>query len=65
MRGIYPKPIMIEADIYSNPALISIEHEGVTWHSAEQYYQAAKFTDEEIVDKIRRRRNPHLCAALG
>jgi ribA/ribD-fused uncharacterized protein len=56
---------MIEVDIYSNLAVIPIRIDGETWHSAEQYYQAAKFTDVAIIDKIKACENPYLCAALG
>ena len=35
---------MMDEDIYSNLALIPFTLAGFTWHSAEQYFQAAKFT---------------------
>ncbi|MDP0495236.1 MAG: NADAR family protein [Verrucomicrobiota bacterium JB024] len=56
---------MIEEDIYSNLAVVPIQIDGEIWHSAEQYYQAAKFTDAAIIDKIKACENPYLCAALG
>ena len=58
------RPI-IEQDPYSNLALIPFQLDGQTWNSAEQYYQAAKFTDAEIIEKIRTCKTPHRCAALG
>ncbi|MGE9291998.1 MAG: NADAR family protein [Puniceicoccales bacterium] len=56
---------MIEQDIYSNLSVIPIEIDGYQWHSAEQYYQAEKFTDAAIIDRIKACENPYLCAALG
>ena len=49
---------MIEEDIYSNLAVIPFTLDEITWHSAEQYFQAAKFTDNEIIDKIKACSNP-------
>ncbi|WP_320043615.1 NADAR family protein [uncultured Desulfobacter sp.] len=56
---------MFEQDLYSNLATIPITIDSFTWHSAEQYYQASKFTDEEIITKIKECSNPFLCAAIG
>lgn len=56
---------MIEEDIYSNLATIPITLDAFTWHSAEQFYQASKFTDEAIITKIKNCSNPFLCAAMG
>lgn len=56
---------MIEEDIYSNLAAIPITMDSFSWHSAEQFYQASKFTDEAIITKIKECSNPFLCAAIG
>ncbi len=56
---------MIEEDMYSNLAVIPFELDGWVWNSAEQYFQAAKFTDEEIVTAIKNETNPYRTAALG
>ncbi|NDY74346.1 Swarming motility protein YbiA [Desulfobacter hydrogenophilus] len=56
---------MIEEDIYSNLAAIPITIDSFTWHSAEQFFQASKFTDEAIITKIKECSNPFLCAAIG
>lgn len=56
---------MIEEDIYSNLAVIPITLDSFTWHSAEQFYQASKFTDEKIIIKIKECPNPFRCAAIG
>lgn len=42
----------MDEDIYSNLALIPFTLAGFTWYSAEQYFQAAKFTDAEIIQRI-------------
>lgn len=56
---------MIEEDLYSNLAAIPITLDSFTWHSAEQFYQASKFTDEAIIKKIKACQNPFRCAAIG
>ena len=56
---------MIEEDIYSNLATIPITIDSFTWHSAEQFFQASKFTDEAIITKIKECSNPFLCATMG
>lgn len=56
---------MMDEDIYSNLALIPFTLAGFTWHSAEQYFQAAKFTDAEIIQRIQACPNPFRCASLG
>ena len=56
---------MIEQDIYSNLALIPVTIDSFTWHSAEQFYQASKFTDEVIITRIKGCSNPFQCAAIG
>ena len=56
---------MIEEDLYSNLAAIPITLDPFTWHSAEQFYQASKFTDEAIIKKIKACQNPFQCAAIG
>lgn len=52
-------------DIYSNLAVIPFTIDGFIWHSAEQFYQASKFTDETIIMKIKNCPNPFKCAAIG
>ena len=56
---------MIEEDIYANLAAIPITIDSFTWHSAEQFFQASKFTDETIITKIKKCSNPFLCATIG
>lgn len=56
---------MIEEDIYSNLAAIPFTIDAFTWHSAEQFYQASKFTDESIIMEIKNCPNPFRCAAIG
>lgn len=56
---------MIEQDIYSNLSVIPFTIDSFTWHSAEQFYQASKFTDQEIIMKIKGCSNPFRCAAMG
>ncbi|MGD9210356.1 MAG: NADAR family protein [Desulfobacteraceae bacterium] len=56
---------MIDEDIFSNLAVIPFTLDGFTWHSAEQFFQAAKFTDNEIIQKIKSCENPFRCAAIG
>lgn len=56
---------MIEEDLYSNLAVIPFTMDAYTWNSAEQFYQASKFTDELIILKIKNCSNPFLCAAIG
>ena len=55
----------MDEDIYSNLALIPFTLAGFTWHSAEQYFQAAKFTDAAIIQRIQECQNPFRCASLG
>ena len=56
---------MTEEDIFSNLAIIPFSLAGFTWHSAEQFFQAAKFTDDEIIEKIKACESPFRCAAIG
>lgn len=56
---------MTEEDIFSNLAFIPFNLDGFTWHSAEQFFQAAKFTDDEIIQKIKACDSPFRCAAIG
>lgn len=56
---------MIEEDIYSNLAVIPFIIDSFTWNSAEQFYQASKFTDDVIIQKIKDCQNPFRCAAIG
>lgn len=56
---------MIEEDFYSNLAVIPFSLAGFTWHSAEQFFQAAKFTDDEIIQKIKSCNSPFRCVAIG
>lgn len=56
---------MVEEDLYSNLAVIPFTLDAFTWHSAEQFYQASKFTDELIIQKIKACSSPFRCAALG
>jgi ribA/ribD-fused uncharacterized protein len=56
---------MIEEDIYSNLAVIPFTIDSFTWHSAEQFYQASKFTDQSIIMTIKDCPNPFRCAAIG
>jgi predicted NAD-dependent protein-ADP-ribosyltransferase YbiA (DUF1768 family) len=56
---------MTDEDIFSNLAVISFTIANFTWHSAEQFYQAEKFTDDEIIQKIKACDSPFRCAAIG
>ncbi|GEM_PF-1474536 len=56
---------MLEEDIYSNLAVIPFTLDAFTWHSAEQFYQASKFTDELIITRIKDCTSPFQCAAIG
>jgi len=56
---------MAGEDPYSNLSMIPFELDGWVWNSAEQYYQAAKFSDPGIISDIRTSGNPYRCAALG
>lgn len=52
-------------DVFSNMAPYAIVIDGVRWPTSEHYYQAMKFTDASIREKIRRVQNPFVAAAVG
>ena len=49
----------------SNFAPPGIEMDGVFWQTVEHYYQAQKFTDADMRDRIRRAASPKDARALG
>ena len=50
---------------FSNFARFPIEIDGVVWPSTEHYYQAQKFTDLELQEKIRSAKNPVIAKKLA
>ncbi len=56
---------MTEEDIFFFLSVIPFSFAGFTWYFAVQFFQAAKFTDEEIIQKIKTCESPFRCAAIG
>jgi ribA/ribD-fused uncharacterized protein len=50
---------------FSNFALFPITIEGVVWPSSEHYYQAQKFFDPTLQEKVRNAETPYLAAQIG
>ena len=50
---------------FSNFALFPIVIDGVDWPTSEHYYQAHKYTDPEIMEKVRRAKTPMEAALMG
>lgn len=50
---------------FSNFALFPITVEGVTWPSSEHFYQAHKFQDHDLQEKVRAAASPFLAAQMG
>jgi hypothetical protein len=50
---------------FSNFAPFPIELDGQSWPSAEQYYQAQKFTDAALQEKIRTAKKPVIAKKLA
>jgi ribA/ribD-fused uncharacterized protein len=50
---------------FSNFALFPIMIEGLIWPSSEHYYQAQKFFDNDLKEKIRAAESPFLAAQIG
>jgi ribA/ribD-fused uncharacterized protein len=50
---------------FSNFAPFPIEIDGVAWPSTEHYYQAQKFTDPELQEKIRNAAKPVIAKKLA
>ena len=50
---------------FSNFALFPITIDGVVWPSNEHYYQAQKFLDQNLKDKVRNATTPYLAAQIG
>jgi ribA/ribD-fused uncharacterized protein len=76
---VYPKTPIIDyqsevldfysvKDLYgefSNFALFPINIEGVIWPSSEHFYQAHKFLDHDLQEKVRAAASPFLAAQIG
>jgi ribA/ribD-fused uncharacterized protein len=50
---------------FSNFALFSITVKNIIWPSSEHYYQAQKFIDLELQEKVRLAPTPYLAAKIG
>jgi ribA/ribD-fused uncharacterized protein len=50
---------------FSNFALFSITVDGVKWPTSEHYYQAHKYTDPELMEKVRMAESPMDAATIG
>ncbi|MFN3197428.1 MAG: NADAR family protein [Bradymonadia bacterium] len=50
---------------FSNFAEYPIRLAGKTWSSVEHYFQAMKFKDKALQEKVRRTRTPSLAARMG
>lgn len=50
---------------FSNFALFPIEVEGLSWPSSEHYYQAQKFHEVELKERVRAAASPFLAAQIG
>lgn len=50
---------------FSNFSAYPIELDGKTWPTSEHYFQAQKFTDEQIIENIRTTLNPMTIAQIG
>jgi ribA/ribD-fused uncharacterized protein len=50
---------------FSNFAAFPIELDGLRWPTTEHYYQAQKFTDEELRQKIRKAEKPIIAKKLA
>ncbi len=75
----YPptSPILYEAEIldfysvknaygeFSNFALFPLVIDGVDWPTSEHYYQAHKYTDPELMERVRQAKTPMEAALMG
>lgn len=52
-------------DLLSNMADCPIVIDGVAWPTSEHYYQAMKFADPALRERIRAATSPYLAAAIG
>lgn len=62
MKSGLNKPILFyetEFYIFSNFSSFTVEWKGVSWMTAEHAYQAAKFEDKSIQEKIRKANSAH------
>lgn len=50
---------------FSNFSRHSVELKGKSWPTSEHYYQAMKFLDEDVQEKIRLCKSPGAAAAMG
>lgn len=50
---------------FSNFALFPIVIDGVDWPTSEHYYQAHKYTDPEMMEKVRQAKTPMEAALMG
>jgi ribA/ribD-fused uncharacterized protein len=50
---------------FSNFALFPITAEGIIWPSSEHYYQAHKFLDHDLQERVRAAASPFLAAQIG
>ncbi|MGZ3787945.1 MAG: NADAR family protein [Bacteriovorax sp.] len=50
---------------FSNFALFPIVVDDVAWPSSEHYYQAQKFLDHDLQEKVRAAETPYLAAQIG
>lgn len=51
--------------VFSNFSSFAVEYAGALWPTSEHAYQAAKFTDEKIIDRIKRARSAHAAYKLA
>lgn len=75
----YPatSPVLYEAEIldfysvknaygeFSNFALFPLVIDGVNWPTSEHYYQAHKYTDPELMERVRQAKTPMEAALMG
>ncbi|MBY0413321.1 MAG: NADAR family protein [Bdellovibrionales bacterium] len=50
---------------FSNFALFPLTIDGVVWPTSEHYYQAHKYTDPELMERVRNAKSPMDAATIG
>lgn len=50
---------------FSNYALFPITIDGVLWPTSEHYYQAHKYTDPEMIERVRQASTPYEASMMG
>ena len=65
MSAIHFYSVGDEFGEFSNFALYAISLDGERWPTSEHYFQAQKFADEAVRQKVRKANSPMLAARLG